>query len=194
MSETPTPTFATRTVEGLELPEAGTFVIDPAHSHVGFVVRHMMIAKVRGRFSDFTATVTVGEDHLESALEVTVNVAGIDTGDEGRDTHLSSPDFFDVEKYPTMTYRSTSITPLGGDKFRVEGDLTVRDITRPVVLDATFDGVVPDPWGHQRIGFAATAEIDREDFGLTWNQTMETGGVLIGKQVKLEIEAEFVRQ
>jgi polyisoprenoid-binding protein YceI len=184
---------ATRVVDGLEVPGPGAFELDPSHSHVGFSVRHMMVSKVRGRFTSFTGAVTVADDPTVSGVDVTIDVAGIDTRDEQRDAHLRSPDFFDAEQFPTVTYRSTSVTAKGGGRFAVHGDLTVRDVTRPVELDVTYEGVAKDPWGNQRFGLSATTEIDREDFGLTWNQALETGGVLVGKTVKIEIEAEAVR-
>jgi polyisoprenoid-binding protein YceI len=188
-----TPTL-TRTVRGEEIPEAGVFTLDPAHSHVGFSVRHMMIAKVRGRFATFNGTLTLADDPLQSTVEVEVDLASIDTRDEQRDGHLQSPDFFDVEKFPTMTFRSTGVTVNGGDSVRLDGDLDLHGVTRPVSLDVVYDGVGQDPWGNQRIGFSATGEIDREAFGLTWNQPLAQGGVLVGKAVRIELEAEFVRQ
>ena len=183
----------TRTVDGLALPAAGSFELDPSHSHVGFSVRHMM-GKVRGRFASFAGTVTIAEDPVESSVDVTIDVGSIDTRDEQRDGHLRSPDFFDAESHPKMTYRSTGLTSRGDGRYRVAGDLTIKGVTRPVPLDLTFEGVGIDPWGNQRLGFSATGEIDREQFGLTWNQALETGGVLVGKKVKIEIEAQTVRQ
>ena len=183
----------TRTVDGLALPTPGSFQVDPSHSHVGFSVRHMM-GKVRGRFASFAGTVAIAEDPVESSVDVTIDVASIDTRDEQRDGHLRSPDFFDAESHPNMTYRSTGLTSKGDGRYRVAGDLTIKGVTRPVPLDLTFEGVGIDPWGNQRLGFSATGEIDREHFGLTWNQALETGGVLVGKKVKIEIEAQTVRQ
>lgn len=185
----------TRTVDGQVLPAAGTFSVDPAHTHVGFSVRHMMISKIRGRFTDFTGTLTIAEDPLDSTLEVDVDMGSIDTRDEQRDGHLRSADFFDVENYATLTFRSTGVRQSGsGTDFQVDGELSLHGVTRSVTLDASYDGVGQDPWGNQRIGFAASTEINREDFGLTWNQALETGGVLVGKQIRVEIEAEFIRQ
>jgi polyisoprenoid-binding protein YceI len=188
-----TPTL-TRTVNGEVIPAPGVFTLDPAHSHVGFSVRHMMIAKVRGRFTSFTGTLTVAEDPLQSTVEVDIELASIDTRDEQRDGHLRSPDFFDVEQHPTMTFRSAGVTVNGGDSVRLDGELDLHGVTQPVSLDVVYDGVGQDPWGNQRIGFSATGEIDREAFGLTWNQPLAQGGVLVGKAVRIEIEAEFVRQ
>jgi polyisoprenoid-binding protein YceI len=183
----------TRTVDGLVLPAPGVFNLDSAHSHVGFSVRHMMIAKVRGGFSDVQGTLTVGDDPLESTVVIQVGVASVDTRDEGRDTHLRSADFFDVDQFPTMTFRSTGIGREREDHFRLDGELDLHGVISPLSLEVHFDGVGQDPWGNQRLGFSATGEIDRESHGLNWNQTLETGGVLVGKQAKIEIEAEFVR-
>jgi polyisoprenoid-binding protein YceI len=139
--------------------------------------------------------VTIAPEPLESSVEVSVQLASIDTRDAGRDEHLRSADFFDTEAHPTMTFRSTGVRATGtAGRYAVDGELTVRGITKPLTLDVTFDGVARDPWGGERAGFTATGEIDREDFGLTWNQSLETGGVLVGKKVELEIEAEVVRQ
>ena len=183
----------TRTIQGEVVPAPGVFTLDPTHSHVGFVVRHMMIAKVRGRFTDFGGTLKVAEDPFQSAVEVEVHVASIDTRDEQRDGHLRSPDFFDAERYPTMTFRSDRIIANGGDSLRLDGELSLHGVTLPLALDVVYDGVGVDPWGGQRVGFSATGEIDREEFGLTWNQPLAGGGVLVGKHVRLEIEAELVR-
>ena len=184
----------TRSVGGLEAPLPGTYVLDAAHTHAGFAARHLMVSKVRGGFAAVAGTITVAEDPTESTVDVTIQAASIDTRDEQRDAHLRSPDFLDVEKYPTLTFRSTSIKPLGGDRWSVEGTLTVRDVPKPVKLDVTFEGASGDPWGNTRIGLSAKGELNREDFGLTWNVSLETGGVLVGKKVQLEIEAEGIRQ
>jgi polyisoprenoid-binding protein YceI len=189
-----TTTQTTRTVDGSEVPVAGTYTLDASHSDVGFSVRHLMVSKTKGRFSDVSGTVVIAEDPLASSVDVTIAVASIDTRDATRDGHLLSPDFFDAEQHPTITYRSTKVTPAGGDRWTVEGDLSVHGVTRPVALEVTFEGAAKDPWGGERIGFTAKTEVDREAFGLTWNQALETGGVLVGKAAKIEIEAEAVRQ
>ena len=176
------------------LPAAGTYAIDASHSHVGFKVRHLMVSKVRGRFADFAGTVTIADQPLESSVEVTVQLASIDTRDEQRDGHLRGADFFDVETNPTMTFRSTGVREAGKGHDQVDGELSLLGITKPFVLDVTFDGSATDPWGGKRAAFTATGEIDREDFGLTWNQALETGGVLVGKKIEIEIEAEAVLQ
>jgi polyisoprenoid-binding protein YceI len=193
MSTTETTTL-TRTVDGAEVPAPGTYGLDVSHSSVGFSVRHLMVSKTKGRFADFAGTVTIAEDPLASSVEVEINAASVDTRDETRDGHLRSPDFFDAERFPTITYRSTKVTPAGKGTWTVEGDLTVGDVTRSVPLEVSFEGAAKDPWGGTRIGFTARTELDREAFGLTWNQALETGGVLVGKQVKIDIDAEAIQQ
>jgi polyisoprenoid-binding protein YceI len=182
-----------RVVEGRSVPAAGSWTIDPSHSTVGFTTRHLMVSKVRGHFSEYSADLTVAERPEDSKVDVTIQVASITTADEGRDGHLLSPDFFDAETYPTITFATTSVEPVSDDEWKVTGDLTVRNVTKPVVLAVEFAGVSADPWGNTRAGFSATTEIDREDFGLTWNQPLAGGGVLVGKKVKLELEVEAIQ-
>jgi polyisoprenoid-binding protein YceI len=184
----------TRSVNGVDAPLPGTYVLDTSHTHIGFAARHLMVSKVRGRFTAFSGTITVAEDPAESTVDVAIEAGSIDTRDEQRDGHLRSPDFLDVEKRPELTFQSTTVKSMGGDRWIVEGDLTVREATRPVQLEVTFEGATGDPWGNTRIGLSAKGELDREDFGLTWNVALETGGVLVGKRVVLEIEAEAIRQ
>lgn len=193
-TQTDTTVSSTRTWEGVEIPVAGTYVLDPSHTEVGFVGRHLMVTKVRGRFSQFEGAVTVAEDPLASSVEVTIQAASLDTRDAARDGHVTSPDFLDVEQHPTLEFRSTGVRHVKGDRFEVTGDLTVVGVTRSVVLDMTLDGVVGDPWGGTRLAFSASTEIDREEWGLTWNVALETGGVLVGKKVKIELEGQAVRQ
>jgi polyisoprenoid-binding protein YceI len=183
----------TRTVEGEVVPTPGVFTLDATHSHVAFSVRHMMIAKVRGRFTDVQGTLTVAEDPADSTVEIEVNVASVDTRDEGRDNHLKSADFFDVENFPTMSFRSTGINAISGDKFRLDGELDLHGVKGPLSLDVEYEGATLDPWGNQRIGFSATGTINRESHGLTWNAPLETGGVMVSKDAKIEIEAELIR-
>ncbi len=171
----------------------GTYAIDASHTHVGFKVRHLMVSKVRGRFTEVEGAVTVAADPLLSSVEVSVGLGSIDTGDEQRDGHLRSADFFDVENHPTMTFRSTGVRPAGDDRYEVDGELSVLGVTKPLTLHATFDGATVDPWGNDRLGFSATAKVNREEFGITWNQALETGGVLVGKDIEVEIEAEVVK-
>jgi polyisoprenoid-binding protein YceI len=182
-----------RTFDGIPIPTAGTFNLDPAHTHVGFAVRHLMVAQVKGHFGSVTGTVVIGREPLASSLHVTVDAASITTGDEQRDDHLRSPDFFAVTAHPTITFDSTAIRPAEAACFEVDGLLTIKGISRPVTLTTTLQGVGCDPWGNERAGFSARAEIDRDDWGLTWNQVLETGGVLVGQRVVLELEAEIVR-
>ena len=183
----------TRTVAGETLPTAGTWALDPSHSSVAFSVRHLGLSKVRGRFSSFAGDVVIAEDPTQSGVEVRIDVASIDTRDEKRDEHLRTNDFFNAPEFPTMTFTSTSVSG-SGSEWQVTGDLTIRGITRQVVLDATFEGTASDPWGGSRAAFTATTEVDREQFGMTWNAALETGGVVVGKKVKIEIEAEAVLQ
>ncbi len=184
---------AVRTVNGSTVPAAGTYVIDASHSVVEFVVRHLGLAKVRGRFNEFSGSITVADDITDSKVDVTIQAASIDTRDAGRDEHLRSPDFLDAPNNPTLEFHSTGIRQEGNDWF-VEGELTVAGQTRPVVLEVEFEGSAVDPWGGSRIGFSAGTKLNREDFGLTWNQALETGGWLVGKEVKIELGVEAIRQ
>jgi len=184
----------TRTWNGLTIPTAGTYLLDPAHKRVGFVARHMMVSKVRGEFADVTATITVDEDPLKSAVTATIQAASISTGNADRDNHLRSGDFLEVEKYPTLEFRSTGIKSHSGNEFVLGGELTIKGVTRPVDLNVEFEGAGRSPFGQDVIGFTATTEIDREDFGLTWNVALEAGGVLVGRKVTIEIEGEAIRQ
>jgi polyisoprenoid-binding protein YceI len=176
------------------LPATGTWKIDLSHSWVGFSVRHLGLAKVRGRFNDFSGSVDVADDPELSSVEVEIQAGSIDTRDGQRDGHLVSADFFDVEHHPTLRFRSTRVERVGHDHWAVDGQLTIRGVTRPVRLDVAFEGAGADPWGGQRAAFSGSTEIDREDFGLTWNQTLETGGVLVGKKVRIELEIELVKE
>jgi len=179
---------------GVAIPTPGKFEIDPAHTRVGFVARHMMVSKVRGGFTSASGSIVIAEDPLQSHVEVSIDAASIDTGVADRDNHLRGADFLNVERHPALTFRSTRVIGWSGNEFKLVGDLTVRDVSREVELDVEFEGVAKSPWGQEVIGFTATTEIDREDFNVTWNQALETGGVLIGKKVKIEIGAEAVRQ
>jgi polyisoprenoid-binding protein YceI len=175
-------------------PSRTLWNIDASHSHVEFSVRHMMIATVKGRFADVTGTVVTDEsDPGQQHIDVTIGAASIDTRVAQRDEHLRSADFFDTEKFPTLRFTSRRIEGQG-DAFRVVGDLTIRDVTREVTLDVTAHGSQTDPWGGQRSGFEATGRIKRSDFGLTWNQALETGGVVVGDDVKIAIDVELVKQ
>lgn len=179
----------------LDIPgyKSGTWILDPSHSEVTFSVRHMMISKVRGKFGVKSATLTSPENPLETTVEATVDVASIDTNDEGRDAHLRSADFFDVENHPTMTFVSTGARVVDGDLF-VDGDLTIRGTTKPVSFEVEFGGFGNDPYGNYKAGATATTVINREDFGLTWNAALETGGVLVGKDVTITLDLQGALQ
>jgi len=187
-------TTFTREYQGVQVPQPGTYALDKGHTTIEFVGRHLMITKVRGRFTEFDGQLVIGEAPEDSSVEVTIDTASVDTSDEKRDGHLRSADFLDVENYPTIAFRSTSVEMGRDGTAKVTGDLTVKDVTRPVTLDVEFDGAQADPWGGQRLGFSASAEIDREDWGLTWNVALETGGVLVGKKIRLELNVEAVKQ
>lgn len=187
-------TTLTRDYQGVQVPEAGTYALDKGHTTIEFVGRHLMITKVRGRFTDFDGRIVIGESPEQSSVEVTIDAASVDSSDEKRDGHLRSADFLDVERYPTIAFRSTRVGINPDGTAQVTGDLTVKDVTRPVTLDVEFDGAQPDPWGGQRLGFSAHTEIDREAWGLTWNVALETGGVLVGKKIRLEFNVEAVKQ
>jgi polyisoprenoid-binding protein YceI len=186
-----TPIANTREWQGLTIPAPGSYKLDPTHALVGFIAKHMMVSKVRGHFTDIDATIEIADEPAESTVSVTVGLSSVTTGVEDRDNHLRSADFFTVETNPQMTFVSTSITHVDGNEFTVVGDLTVNGITKPLTLDATFEGVGVNPWGNQVLGFSARGQIDREDWGLTWNAALETGGVLVGKKITIEIDAEF---
>ncbi|BFU48057.1 YceI family protein [Krasilnikovia sp. MM14-A1004] len=184
----------TREFQGLQIPAAGTYELDAAHKRVGFVVRHLMVSKVRGEFATASATVTIAEDPLQSSVVATIQTDSVRTGQDDRDKHLRTGDFFEAEKYPTMEYRSTGIKSFEGNEFVLDGELTIKGITRPVELVVEFEGVGRSPYGFDVFGFSATTEIDREEWGLTYNMALETGGVMIGKKIKIEIEGEAIRQ
>lgn len=175
-----------------------TWEIDPAHTTIEFAVKHMMFTTVRGRFKSFTGTIRVDErDPNRSNVEVDIDASSIDTGVADRDVHLRSADFLDVGNHPRMTFRSTRVEGAhsrNGDRFTVTGDLQIRGTSMPVTLDATLEGIGKDPWGKERAGFAAKTEIDRREWGLRWNQALETGGILVANSVRIEIEAQAVKQ
>lgn len=172
---------------------AGTWVLDPVHSEVAFSVRHMMMSKVRGTFGVKSATLIAPENPLETKVEASIDVASVDTKDEGRDGHLRSADFFDAENFPTMEFVSTGAREQDGDFF-VDGDLTIRGVTKPVSFAFDFGGFGVDPYGNHKAGASAMTIINREEFGLTWNAALETGGVLVGKEITINIELQGVLQ
>lgn len=171
---------------------AGTWTVDVGHSAVAFSARHLMVAKVRGSFDEFAGTITVGDNPFESKVEAVVQIASINTKDEGRDGHLKGEDFFDAEKFPTMSLVSTGIEARGAD-FVLHTELTIKGITKSVDFDLEFDGVVADPWGNTKAGFTAETEINRKEFGLVWNVALETGGVVVGEKVRITLEIEALK-
>lgn len=215
-------TSPTRTWNDLVIPAAGTYLLDEAHKRLGFLAMHMMVSPVRGEFPVGTATIEVGEDPLQSSVSATLETATITTHNPDRDTHLRSPDFLDVENHPTIEFRSTGIewrtqedpmfswarlkgrTPgrapapqqasRTSAKFVLHGDLTIRGVTHPIALDAEFGGARRDPFGNDIFGFNATADFEREKYGLTWNVALEAGGVLVAKMVRIELAGEAIRQ
>jgi polyisoprenoid-binding protein YceI len=172
-----------------------TWKLDPAHSSAEFKVRHMMIANVKGRFSGLSGTLTEHTvDASLSSIEASVDVSTVNTGDPQRDAHLKSADFFDVEKYPTMTFNSTKVEKKAADEYRVTGDLTLHGVTKPVTFEVEGPSApAKDPWGNTRIGISATTKINRKDFGLNWNAALETGGFLVGEDVHITVDAQFIR-
>ncbi len=183
-----------RTVNGTEYPAVGTYGLDPSHTRIGFAVRHMAVSKVRGGFNRFEGTLDLAEDPVDSTVSVTIEADSVDTRDENRDNHLRTNDFFDVPNHPTWTFVSTAIRPVDATHWKVDGDLTIRGTTRPVTLNAELEGVVKDPYGNHRVGFSAKASIDREEFGVAFGAVMEAGGLVVGKKVDIEIEAEAILQ
>ncbi len=170
----------------------GIWNIDPVHSSVNFVVRHLMVSKVRGKFGTFTGAITIDENRLASSVTASVEMGSVSTGDDGRDAHLRNSDFFDIENHPVMTFTSTQVRPDGNDYVLV-GDLTIKGVTKQVELELEFDGVSPDPWGGTRAGFSAEGEIDRRDFGLEWNMALDTGALMVGEKVKIALDIQAVK-
>jgi polyisoprenoid-binding protein YceI len=171
---------------------AGTWNIDASHSAVEFVVRHVVVSKVRGRFTDITGAITIADNPIDSTVTATIGLASINTDDEKRDEHLRSADFFDVANNPSMTFDSTSIVAKGND-YIVNGDLTINGTTKGIELALEFNGVAGDPWGGTRAGFSASTTINRKDFGLSWNVALEAGGFLVGEDIKIELEIEAIK-
>ncbi len=178
----------------MPLPEipAGTWTVDPVHSRIGFVARHMMVTKVRGTFLDYAAEVTIADNILDSSVSAVVQMASIDTGNGDRDGHLRTNDFFDIAQHPTMTLQSTGIT-VDGDEYKLNADLTIKGVTQPVTFDIEFEGVTGDPWGGTRAGFSASTTVNRKDFGIEWNAPLETGGVMVGDKVQIEVDVQMVK-
>lgn len=169
----------------------GSWTIDPVHSDVSFSIRHMMVSKVKGRFSSFEGEFVTGESPLDSSVTASIDLTSIDTNSEQRDNHIRTADFFEVEKYPTMTYRSTGVRAKG-DHFVLDGELSLKGVTKQVPLTLELNGFGPDPFGGTRAGFSATTEINRHDFGVSYNAPLETGGVVLGEKVTISLEIEAV--
>ncbi|MCJ7781000.1 MAG: YceI family protein [Acidimicrobiia bacterium] len=181
----------TRTVDGVAVPAVGTWIIDGSHTSAEFVVRHLMVAKVRGSFGSVTGTIEVAEDPAASSVAVVIDTASVSTGDADRDGHIKTPDFFDIENHPEMRFVSTAVRS-SGSSWVLVGELTIKDITQPVTLEFDFLGVTTDPYGNQKAAFSATTTINREDWNLNWNVPLEAGGVLVSKKVNIEIEMQAV--
>jgi polyisoprenoid-binding protein YceI len=183
------------TTQAATLGNVTTWQVDPAHTHVEFAVKHLMIASVRGRFSEITGIVSVpNNDFSRAQVDATIGVASVDTREPQRDAHLKSPDFFEVDKYPTMTFRSRRVEHASRDpnQYRLVGDLTLHGVTKEVVLEVTLEGLAKDPYGNNRAGFSATGKLSRKEFGLGWNQLLETGGVVVGDEIKISIDSQVV--
>jgi polyisoprenoid-binding protein YceI len=186
-------TSPTRVVDGVELPAAGIWQVDPGHAEVGFVGRHFMLTKVRGRFTGVDATLRIGERIEDTVVTATIDMASVDSGDRTRDDHLRSADFFDVDTHPRATFESTSVTT-AGNRATMVGNLVIKGVSRPVTLAVEYLGHARDPWGADRTVFSAHGRINREDWGLSWNMVLESGGILVSKEIELALEVESIRQ
>ena len=173
---------------------AGTYVLDPAHTTIGFVARHAMVTKTRGKFEDFEGTITVAENIADSKADVTIKSASINTGNDDRDGHVKGDDFFSVEKYPELTFTATSFNVDEAGNGTVTGDLTIKGVTKPVTLDVETEGLAEDPFGNTRFGFEATTKINRLDYGIDFNAPLKTGGVLVSEEIKIELEVSAIKQ
>ena len=179
----------TRNVDGVTLPAVGRWTIDPSHTSAEFVGRHLMVTKVRGGFGAVTGTIDVAESPQDSSVGIDIETASVSTGDDDRDGHIKSADFFDVETFPEMRFVSTAVEP-DGRSWKLTGALTVKEVTKPVTIDFDFNGIVDDPWGNSKAAFSGTAVILREDWGLNWNVALDAGGVLVSKKIAIEIEVQ----
>ncbi|MEV5175179.1 YceI family protein [Streptomyces flaveolus] len=190
-----TPAPAAQATAGPDLTAlTGDYTIDPAHSTIGFVARHAMVTNVKGGFKDFTGTLHLdGADPTKSTATLDVQMASIETGNPDRDGHLKSSDFFKIDEFPVMTFRSTKAESLGGDDYRITGDLSLLGVTKPLTIDLEFNGVAKDPFGNERVGFEGKAEILRSEWGLTWNAALETGGVLVSDKIKLVFDISAIK-
>jgi polyisoprenoid-binding protein YceI len=176
------------------LVPAGTWAIDPAHSRVGFAVKHLGIANVRGTFDTFSGTLTVGDDLAVATISATIDAESVNTAEEQRDAHLRSPDFFDAETFPQITFAATGLTPVDSETFAIAGDLTMHGVTRPVTLNAVVQGVETDPWGNERVGLEITGKLSRGEYGMKFNQALGSGNMLVSDLVKLSLDISAVRQ
>ncbi|MFI5864813.1 YceI family protein [Streptomyces sp. NPDC051546] len=193
--DTATTAVATLDVDPALAALTGDYVIDASHSSIGFTVRHAMVTNVRGSFAEHEGSLHLdGTDPARSTASIDVKIASVDTGIGDRDGHLRSGDFFDAETFPLMTFRSTEARQLGGDKYRITGELTIKDVTRPLSIDLEFGGSATDVYGNERVGFEGSAEILRSDWGLTWNAALETGGVMVSDKVKLTFDISAIKQ
>lgn len=187
--------MSTQTLTGQLSELTGEYLIDPAHSRLGFAARHAMVATVRGSFTKFEGRLHIdATEPARSTAEIDIDAASIDTGHPDRDAHLRSPEFLDVQRFPALRFRSTGAEKVAEDTYRMTGELTVRDVTRPTTLDLVYQGASNDPWGHLRLGFEGSATLSRKDWGLTWNVALEAGGVLVGDKVRLELDLSLLRQ
>jgi polyisoprenoid-binding protein YceI len=183
-----------RTVNGVTFPVPGIWALDPAHTSVEFQAKHLMVAKVKGHFSGAQGALEIAEDPTRSSAQITIDATTLSTGVGDRDAHLKSADFLEVDAYPEITFRTSALEHDGGSDWKLRGDLSIHGVTRPVTLETEYNGVGVDPWGGTRAFFSAETKIDREDWGLSWNVALETGGWLVGKEIKLAIEVEAVLQ
>jgi polyisoprenoid-binding protein YceI len=180
---------AVRIIDGRPVPVAGTWKVDHIHSDIRITARHLMVAKVRGTFEDFDAAIVVGEDPVDSTVKIEAKASSVTTGTTDRDNHLRSSDFLDAEQFPLVTFESTSLKP-SGENWKLTGDLTIRGVTRPVTFDLVFEGAATDPYGNTKAGFSAIGEIERRDWGLTWNVPLENGGMLVSEKFQIEFDIE----
>lgn len=169
------------------------WALDPAHSEITFRVKHLMISNVKGEFNQFKATID-GEDFTKSTISVNIDAGSISTNNESRDTHLKSADFFEVEKYPEITFVSTSFEKINGEDYKLTGDLTMRGVTKPITLDVEFGGFMKDPYGNEKAGFSVNGKLDRKDFGLNWNAALEAGGVMVSNEIRINAEVQFIKE
>jgi len=183
------------TISTVEESLTGTYNLDPAHTRLAFVARHAMVTKVRGHFNEFSGVLSINaEDPSKSSAEVSIDVASVTTGNEDRDNHLRTNDFFDVPNFPSWSFKSTSAEKVGEDTYRITGDLTIKDTTKPISIDFEHTGAVKDPWGNTRIGFEGRTTVNRKDWGVGWNVALEAGGVLVGEKVTLELDVSAVKE